>query len=243
MTFWKSLLLIYPSVDVRYGNRRKRFAYALAEPEIQDAIESFRRFPWLVEELTSERAGIEYQIIRIDRSLTAVTPLGQETYWPSPDDTRPEIDRLAPLGRYHSIFVLWPQRNIVDGTSVPSGGWGLAIAASRWSNEATYATIANVESSAWQVPVVGEVWLHEWLHGVCAFFAGKGYLMPDGDADGGARHGYSRSPVSGWTVYYRDLMSGNVLENGKRTGIPLDAWAAPIRGDDKSQIANSSDAN
>jgi hypothetical protein len=238
MTFWKSLLLIYPSVDVRYGNRRKRFAYALAEPEIQDAIESFRRFPWLVEELTSERAGIEYQIIRIDRSLTAVTPLGQETYWPSPDDTRPEIDRFAPLGRYHSIFILWPQRNIVDGTSVPSGGWGLAIAASRWSNEATYATIANVESSAWQVPVVGEVWLHEWLHGVCAFFAGKGYLMPDGDADGGARHGYNRSPVSGWTVYYRDLMSGNVLENGKRTGIPLDAWAAPIRGDDKSQIAN-----
>jgi hypothetical protein len=82
--------------------------------------------------------------------------------------------------------------------------------------------------------VIGEVWLHEWLHGVCAFFASKGYLMPDGDADGGARHGYNQSPVSGWTNYYRDLMSGNVLENSKRTGIPLDAWqSAPLHAAEK----------
>jgi hypothetical protein len=235
MTLWKSLLLVYPSIDVRYGDQRKRlkrFAYALTEQEIQDAIESFQRFPWLVEELTSERAGIEFQINRIDRSLTSVTVLGREAYWPSPDDTRAEIERLAPPGSFDSIFVLWPQQNFIDGASIPSGGWGLAIAASRWSNEATYAAVANVESWQWRVPVVGEVWLHEWLHGACAFFASKGYLMPDGDADGGERHGYSRSPVSGWTVYYRDLMSGNVLENGKRTGIPLDAWqVAPLRGD------------
>jgi hypothetical protein len=243
MTFWKSLLLIYRSIDVRCGSRQKRpkrFAYTLTEREIEDAIESFQRFPWLVEELTSERAGIEFQIIRADRSLTSVTLLGQETYWPSPDDTRPEIERFAPPGSYDSIFVFWPQRNLVDGASVPSGGWGLALAASPLSNDATYAAVANVELSTWQVPVIGEVWLHEWLHGACAFFARKGFSMPDGDADGGARHGYSRSPVSGWTVYYRDLMGGNVLENGKRTGIPLDAWqATPLRGDSKFLAKNA----
>ena len=54
--------------------------------------------------------------------------------------------------------------------------------------------------------------LHEWLHGVCAYFAGLGYVMPDRDADGGARHGYIQSAVSGWTDYYRDLMTRNVLE-------------------------------
>src|ERR1700751_1226655 len=153
MTIWKSLLLIYPSIDVRYGNRQKRlkrFAYTLTGLEIEDAIESFQRFPWLVEELTSERAGIEFQIIRIDRPLTSVTLLGQESYWPCPDDTRAEIERFAPPGSYDSIFVLWPQQNFVDGAFVPSGGWGLAIAASAWSNQATYATVANVESSKWQ---------------------------------------------------------------------------------------------
>jgi hypothetical protein len=227
MTIWKSLLLVYSKIDVRYrgrGRRSHRFAYALSEEEVLNAVASFERFPVLIEELTSERAGIEFGVNRIGRSLSSLTPIGEEAYWPSPDDTREELDRFAPPGSFDSIFVLWPQRNLVDGTSIPSAGWGLAIAASRWSNDATYAAVANVEASTWQVPVVGEVWLHEWLHGVCAFFARKGFLMPQGDADGGARHGYSRSPVSGWTVYYRDLMSGNVIENGQRTGIPLDAW-------------------
>jgi hypothetical protein len=236
MTFWKSLLLVYSSIDVSYpyhGKRLKRFAYALSEQEVQDGVRAFEQFPALVEELTSGRAGIEYQINPIERHLTSLTLIGQEMYWPSPDDTRPEIDRLAPPGLYDSIFVLWPQRNLADHASIPSGGWGLAIAAARWSNEATYAAVANTESWRWNIPVSGEVWLHEWLHGACAFFASKGYLMPHGDADGGARHGYTQSPVSGWTDYYRDLMSGNVLENGTRTGIPLDAWQSlSLRGDD-----------
>jgi hypothetical protein len=228
MTIWKTLLLIYSGIDVSYrcqGNRSKRFAYVLSEQEVQDAINSFEKFPVLVEELTAGRASIQYQINRIERHLTSLTLIGQEMYWPSPDDTRDEIERFAPSGRYDSIFVLWPQRNLADGTSIPSGGWGLAIAASRWSNEATYAAVANTETWRWQIPMIGEVWLHEWLHGACAFFARKGYLMPHGDADGGARHGYNQSPVSGWIDYYRDLMSGNVLENGKRIGIPLGAWA------------------
>ena len=46
------------------------------------------------------------------------------------------------------------------------------------------------------------------------------------DADGGELHGYVRSPTAGWTDYYRDLMGGNVLEGGKRLGIPGDAWMA-----------------
>jgi hypothetical protein len=232
MTLWKSLFLIYSSIDVRYRNhenRPKRFVHGLSEQEIRDAVDSFAQFPPLVEELTSGKAGIEYQIHSIERQLTSVTQIGQGIFWPSPDDTREEIDRFAPAGSYDSIFVLWPQRDLVADLSIQSGGWGLAIAASDWSNEATYAAVANTESWRWQIPVIGEVWLHEWLHGVCAFFASKGYLMPHGDADGGARHGYNQSSVSGWIDYYRDLMSGKVLENSKRTGIPLDAWqSAPI---------------
>jgi len=39
-------------------------------------------------------------------------------------------------------------------------------------------------------------------------------------ADGGARHGYSPSPVSGWTDYYRALMTGDVLDSGLLPGFP-----------------------
>lgn len=53
------------------------------------------------------------------------------------------------------------------------------------------------------VPLKGEAWLHEWLHGVCVHFVQQGHQMPVGDADGADRHGYVCSPTTGWTDYYR----------------------------------------
>ena len=129
---------------------------------------------------------------------------------------------------YDSVFVYWPQNQFQAGISIPSAGWGLGMGASDWSMGATYATVADAKSFAWNIPVKGEVWLHEWLHGVCAHFAQQGYQMPDGDADGADRHGYVRSPTTGWTGYYRDLMNGQVIEDGKAVGIPRSAWTMPI---------------
>jgi hypothetical protein len=227
MKIWRSLLLVYQAIDVQIRNRAgnaQHFIHSLADPEVRDGVSSFQQFPTLVEELTSRRASVRYEIHRAERCLTSLTQMGEGMYWPSPTDVRKEIDRLASVGCFDSIFVLWPQNNLQAGTSIRSAGWGLGMGASDWSNHATYATVGNTESWIWQIPIVGEVWLHEWLHGVCAYFAGRGYLMPDGDADGGERHGYTQSPVSGWTDYYRDLMTGKVLEDGTLMGIPLEAW-------------------
>jgi hypothetical protein len=230
MNTWRAVLLIYGSIDVRLGDQSgsaQRFRHSLTETEVLDGVRSFERFPSLVEELTSGRATVQYEIERVERSLTSLTHMSNGMYWPSPTDTWQEIDRFGGRGSYDSILVLWPQQNKMGGTSVRSAGWGLGMAASAWSDGATYATVGNAESWIWQIPVAGEVWLHEWLHGVCAYFAGLGYSMPDGDADGGGRHGYTQSAVSGWTDYYRDLMTGNVLEDGAGKGIPLDAWSSP----------------
>jgi len=227
----KAILLVYRRIDFLAESTKARFAFTLSDAEIEDAIESFRHFPELVTELTHDLVFIESEIEAAQRSLTTLTETGSGQYWPSPDDTRPELDTLAPSGRYDSVFVLWPQTNLTTGSSIPSAGWGLAIAAGPWSNWATYATVANARSAIWRVPRLGEVWLHEWLHGVCAFFADRGCPMPAGDADGGGRHGYKQSPVSGWTEYYRDLMTANVVENGGHLGIPLEAW--PMWGAEK----------
>jgi hypothetical protein len=230
MRIWSSLLLIYGTIDVRLldrSGRSQHFTHVLSDEEVQDGIRSFQHFPALVEDLTSGRACVRYKIHRADRGLTSLTHINEETHWPSPTDTRTEIDLFAAPGTCDSIFVLWPQHNFKDGKSVRSAGWGLGMAASSWSNGATYATVGNAETWRWQIPIMGEVWLHEWLHGVCAYFADLGHAMPDGDADGGARHGYIQSPISGWTDYYRDLMTGNVLDAGKATGIPVDAWLYP----------------
>jgi hypothetical protein len=43
--------------------------------------------------------------------------------------------------------------------------------------------------------------------------------MPQHNADGGGSHGYTQSPVTGWGRFYRDLMTGRVMENGRMIGI------------------------
>lgn len=227
MTPWRCLLLVYARIDVRWPHRflgSRRFAHELPLDEVEEAIASFRCFPALVEELTRGEAGIGYDIVHCDEALGSLTKVGEEGWWPSPQDTRPELERYVSPDKYDSVFVLWPQNDLQQGRSIPSWGWGLGMGAHESTMGATYATVANTESWIWQIPRPGEVWLHEWLHGVCAHFQKRGHRMPDGDADGGGRHGYVQSPVSGWTDFYRDLMNGEVLEDGVRTGIPLSAW-------------------
>ena len=231
MTTWRCLLLVYPRIDVRvpegFGFSR-HFVHELPSHEVAEAVNSFRCFPALVSDLTDNQAGVEYNIVTCERTLSTLTRLGKGTWWPSPTDTQAEMDQYDVRSRYDSVFVFWPQNNLQNNTLIPSGGWGLGMGASDWSMGVTYATVANIRPSAWEIPLKGEVWLHEWLHGVCAHFAKQGHPMPDGDADGADRHGYVRSPATGWTDYYRDLMNARVIEDGPVKGIPSAAWLNPI---------------
>lgn len=226
MASWKTLLLVYRELEVRLGRRRDERFHQIASPgEIADALESFHGFPQLVEELTAGAARIDPSIVEVERPLSSLTRRSRKEWWPSPDDTRRELDRMAPAGKFDSIFVFWPQHDLAHALSVPGFAWGLGMGASDWSNGATYAAIANAPSATWKSEAPGEVWLHEWLHGVCHHFAQRGHPMPEHDADGAELHGYARSPTHGWTNYYRDLMSGAVVENGTRVGIPSVAWS------------------
>ena len=223
----RALLLVYRELDVKLhigGWRRRRFHHIATDGEIADALYSFRGFPQLVAELSDGAASVEYKIIHVPGALQSLSMETPSRYWPSPADTRPEIARFAHFGAYDSLFVFWPQHDFSAGRSVPSDAWGLALPATEAANGATYAAIANAPSAAWQGEARGEVWLHEWLHGVCGGYAQQGHAMPARDADGAELHGYQRSPTAGWTQYYRDLMTANVHENGARVGIPASAW-------------------
>jgi hypothetical protein len=224
---WRALLIVYPELEVRLPRGRwlkRRFHHRVTDEEISDATESFRAFPGLAAKLTSGAAVVEARIVTANSVLTSLTAEDNGQFWPSPNDTRRELDQLAPAGSCDSIFVLWPRSDSAKNTSIPCRGWGLGMGARDWSNGATYAVVANAPSWAWRREAPGEVWLHEWLHGVCHHFTLRGHLMPVRDADGGEVHGYVRSATEGWTQYYRDLMTGNVLEDERRFGIPQTAW-------------------
>ena len=224
---WRALLLVYRQVEVDYkddGGKPHHFSNKLPDDEVRAAVWSFRQHPSLAYKHSNGALVIQYDIVYPSRTVNSVTKMGKNAWWLSPDDTRPEIKKYAPKGSYDSILVLAPLSNRAKGQSVPTGGWGLAIGPSDWSSGASYCTVGNAPVDGWNEPAVGEVWLHEWLHGACAHFAQKGFVMPKGDSDAGGSHGYKHSDVEGWGEFYQDLMNGQVLDEGRRTGITQEAW-------------------
>src|SRR5918997_1373451 len=123
MNSWKALLLIYCKVDLRYPVgwcRRKRFTHQLPAAEVDEAEDSFRQFPMLVEELTDGRASVDYAIVHVGEPLRSVSEISHGGFWPSPADTCGELAQYAPPGRFDSIFIFWPQSNLATGRAVPS---------------------------------------------------------------------------------------------------------------------------
>jgi len=224
---WRALLLVYHSIDVDYidsSNTPRHMSYTMPEDQIAKAIQSFRQYTSFAYDYSNGEALVKYDIVHVTRPITSLTDRTSNNYWVSPSDTRQELNKYVLPGTYDSVFVFWPKIDFKTGQEIPSSGWGLAIGASEWSNGATYVTVHNANDLTWEEPTVGEVWLHEWLHGVCKYYQGKGYRMPTADADGGESHGYVHSSTIGWSSYLRDLMTGHVLDNGIYTGITAEAW-------------------
>lgn len=222
---WRVLCLVFRDIDVELRDAQCKpwhFQLSLRPEEIDKAIWSFRQFPGLANECSAGMARISYHIEPARRPLTSLTELDGPAYWPSPADVSRELVQYA--WEYDSIFVLWPQQDFRNDILIPSPGWGLAIGPGHTPGGATYCSIANAPENCWDIPLAGEVWLHEWLHGICDFFESKGFCMPAHNADGGGSHGYTQSPVTGWCRYYRDLMTGQVREKGRMTGITPEAW-------------------
>src|SRR6266403_670129 len=101
---WRTTLLVYRALDVelRVDGRKHRFHHVASEPEIADALDSFRGFPELVSEITGGRARIECEITRPDHALISLTRESSSRFWPSPDDIRSDLNEFAPPGKYDS---------------------------------------------------------------------------------------------------------------------------------------------
>lgn len=223
---WRVLLLVYPSINVDYtesDGTPRHLTYTMSNNEVMNGIRSFQQFLSTAHDYSEGEALLRSDIIYVTRPIDSLSQLGTHNYWVSPSDITPELDQYAPPGAYDSVLVYWPRADLVNNQWIPSPSWGLGMGPSSWSNGATYATVHS-GPDYWWGETESQVWLHEWLHGVCSFYASKGYPMPAGDADGGGSHGYVSSPTTGWADYYRDLMTGWVLDDGSYKGITAAAW-------------------
>ncbi|MBF0410524.1 MAG: hypothetical protein HQM10_24475 [Candidatus Riflebacteria bacterium] len=239
-TVWRALLFVCHSIDADYTDKDGNpchLTYTMSEKEVLDGVWSFEHFPSLANNYSNGEVTVEYEIVHYMEPIKTLASIGNNFWWVSPENIRQGLQDHAPSGAYDSVLVLWPQTDFSTGEHIPSTGWGLANSGLDDSSGMTYCTVANAATSIWKVPVVGEVWLHEWLHGICGFYQTIGYPMPKKDADGGEDHGYSNSSDKGWKEFYCDLMTGHISEEGSNTGITPEAWRSGTILSHRNQVS------
>jgi hypothetical protein len=185
-------------------------------------INAFKNLPNLIKDGSLDFVSSTCDIIEISRPITQITQLSGNNYCLSDQDIQTELNLYAPKGKYDSVHVVWNNGPIdayfgLGGSFVNSG-------------TTTFSSFIVAQEYFWTGlgENFGEPFLHEWLHGVCRFYASLGYPMPAYDADGATQHGYTKSPTDGWMGYYRDIMRGQVWEPAlsRYTGITNEAWGS-----------------
>jgi hypothetical protein len=228
LTF-RVLLLIKPEVDVTLPDGT-RVTVTMSDQVIRDAgVAVSRVTDNMARELSGGRIRLETTVVVSDTPLTRVSTMGAG-YTVAPDDVREDFDRYIPEpGRYDSVLVFADLRDEADGDIVPMEAYGLAWGLQPAAKFATYAMIQYIEWDALLRP--GEPWgnevfLHEWLHGLEAFYSERGLRMPTDGLHGAEEHGMPEAdPVWGWSPWYRQFLTGTAIEpDGAATGLGPRAW-------------------
>ena len=222
---WKVLVLIYKNIDTDYVDIDNITKHLTASMPLQDQNNmrtSFLNLPnkSVVYDYSDHTAEMYAHIVFVERPLTDLEPIGTG-YWPSPAVTQPELDQYAPDGTFDSVIVFWQASHPNTGQSIPIISWGLGYWPGSYANGMTYATVLNI-SYVWPGDD-GEVFLHEWLHGVESFYTSLGFRFPIGGLHGAGEHGYV-DENGHWHAWLRDFMRGLVYENGVRTGLIPETW-------------------
>jgi hypothetical protein len=217
------LLIIYPNTDVTYfkDGMQQSFKGSMGYSLKTTIINAFKNLPILIENGSAGVVSSTYDIVEVSHPVSKITSLEGNCYWLSPQEIEEDLKLYAPKGKYDSVHVVW-YNGPIDSYF---GLGGIFI------NDGTTTFSSLIAGQEWWWTGIGEAlgepFLHEWLHGVCRFYATLGYTMPEGDADGADEHGYTESSTEGWMKYYRDLMQGKVWEPklSKYTGITKEAWS------------------
>lgn len=233
---WRTLVLLYPVLDARYGSglQRGRARRVMARDERAAVMGVVETLPAIVTAWSDGLATLEpFDIVEVRRSIRSLSSTGGGRWWVGPREVRPELEPIAETGAaYDSVYALWP-----GDPAVPQCGWGCSIGPS----DATFgAGFSSISTDHWRTlltdPDPEQGYVHEWLHQVEAVYRALGLseaeLPPLHDAgeftstrpideppfgrsyaeyhDGGART---------WAPWYGDWMTGRLAPTGEPQGV------------------------
>jgi hypothetical protein len=232
---WKMLILIYPNIDTDYveGGVNKHLTATMPPADVTSMQNDFMNYqPHRdhVYDYSNHTAEMEAHVIIVDHALTNLEPIGSG-YWPSPATTAADLDLYAPNGKYDSVIVFWQASNPDTGQSLPTYGWGLGYWPYDYANGMTYATVFNL-SWVWPTDQChGEVFLHEWLHGVTGFYMNHlGFPFNVDDLHGAEEAGYTWDYTEDgcWDNWLRVYMTGQIVGNPGKALVPATWYSGSI---------------
>jgi hypothetical protein len=253
---WRTLALVYPVLDARYGSglsrRRARRVMQREEREIVGKV--LERLPATVFDWSSGLATLEpFDVVEVRRPLMSLSSSGGGRWWVGPREVRPELAEVAATGAsYDSVYALWP-----CDPEVPQCGWGC----SQGPSAATYgAGFSSISTDHWRTlatdPDPEQGYVHEWLHQVEGVFRGLGLseaelpslhdagdftsTRPDDEPPHGRTYAeYHDGGARTWSPWYRDWLTGRLRPAGSRRalfdapiGLTPERWR--LRGDARS---------
>lgn len=240
---WRTLVLIYPVLDAKYGsglNRRR--ARRVMRRDERTAVEGvLERLPSAVGRWSEGLASLDpVDVVEVRRPIGTLSSSGSGRWWVGPRECRDALETHAAPDRYDSIFALWP-----CDPDVPQCGWGCSLGPS----EATFgAGFTSISTDHWPTlatdPDPEQGYVHEWLHQVESVYRGLGLseaeLPPlhDAGAFTSARptdeppfgqtyaqyhDGDSGRPAARtWAPWYRDWMTGRLRPAAESAASLLD---------------------
>jgi len=212
--------------------------------ELEATLDVLRRVPAAVAAWSDGLAALEpFETAVIDRPLDSLSDAGGGRAWIAPGDCRPELDELAPPGRFEAIEAIWP----TDG-SLELCGWGCSIGPGPDANGAGFSAII---SDGWRSyatqPNPEEGFVHEWLHQVEATYralgVGEDIFPPLHDAEILTSWRPIDQPPHGdtyrvehdrnghtWQPWYHDYLTGRIRrpDGSGPFGLGPEVWA--VRG-------------
>jgi hypothetical protein len=230
MTVFKALAVIFDNVDVTING--KHITDSIPNPtatnskknEAKNGLKKFQNYlptlnPNISISITVDDTPKTLKNLNLIKNGTLDSPFLE------PADFEKAMQAASPgfslsWGQYDTIFIIVPANNpglLAQGWSV--NGWGKYE-----PDKMKGAAIAFIPTTYNMEEFEGQVFLHEWLHGVCHFYKKMGWTdkISSGDADDSGVFGYTKTTANGDLDYYKDLMTAQ-LKNKKLSGQPLAA--------------------
>lgn len=219
---WRLLLIVKAKGDIR-ADGFPDVKYEMSKADIEAVKTAFTEFtPAFVKSLSRGRVVWTADAVVSATPLTKVAKLGDGN-WVSPDCVRDDFDKYVPPGKYDGVIVYWKGTDDSTKRSL-KGGFGWTHGAGDGHGGVGYSCVNFVPArdlgreSEWT-----EVFLHEWLHQVEAFYGARGVKLPRGGLHGNENYGFKHK--GGWKHWYEGFINADLTEkDGSKVGLGEAAW-------------------